>query len=174
MGGPVLRTIYPPPRPFIHPGRKWQLWQMHVHTPSEHTVNGAYYPVEVHLVHIPYGEELNLITVTQALVLGVFLSAGKTSNKIMEIITHYPADEYEHLWRAVNIYSLVPKNKAYCTCLEGQADGQHAIVSTRSTIRMCVHTMCAPPSIRPHRALHRLPHDAPLPAPHQRVQRPGA
>lgn len=96
---------------------------MHVHTPSEHTVNGAYYPVEVHLVHIPYGEELNVNTVTQALVLGVFLSAGKTSNKIMEIITHYPADEYEHLWKAVNIYSLVPKNKAYCTCLEGQTDG---------------------------------------------------
>lgn len=95
-------------------GKRWKLWQMHLHGVSEHTVNGGYYPLEVHLVHIPYEEALNTDTVTQALVLGVFLSPGaKTSNKILDIITHYPADDQEHLWRAVDIYNILPKNKAY-------------------------------------------------------------
>jgi carbonic anhydrase len=64
---------------------------MHLHGTSEHTVNGGYYPLEAHLVHIPAGEALNPATVSQALVIGVFLSPGaKTSNKVIDIIQHYP------------------------------------------------------------------------------------
>ena len=62
---------------------------MHLHGTSEHAVNAGYYPLEAHLVHIPADEELNPATVSQALVIGVFLSPGKMSNKIIDIIQHY-------------------------------------------------------------------------------------
>ena len=63
---------------------------MHLHGQSEHTVNGGYYPLEAHLVHIPADEPLNPATVSQALVIGVFLTVGaKSSNKIIDIITHH-------------------------------------------------------------------------------------
>ena len=68
---------------------------MHLHGQSEHTVNGAYYPLEAHMVHIPDGEPLNPATISQALVVGVFLSPGaKTSNRILNILTYYLGASY--------------------------------------------------------------------------------
>ena len=32
-------------------GEKYSLQQFHFHTPSEHTINGIQFPMEMHLVH---------------------------------------------------------------------------------------------------------------------------
>lgn len=36
---------------FDYKGKKYKMKQFHFHSPSEHTVNGVRYPLEVHLVH---------------------------------------------------------------------------------------------------------------------------
>lgn len=64
-------------------GKKWVLWQMHIHGTSEHSVDGGYYPMEVHLVHVPAGTnpvEFDPTTVPDSvLVLGVFLVSSRWS-----------------------------------------------------------------------------------------------
>jgi carbonic anhydrase len=37
-------------------GRKFKLKQFHYHTPSEHKIDGEYFPVEVHMVHEAEGQ----------------------------------------------------------------------------------------------------------------------
>lgn len=61
-------------------GKKWVLWQIHLHGVSEHSVNGGYYPMEAHLVHLPEGAsptDSNLAP-SQVLVVGVFLVSQRT------------------------------------------------------------------------------------------------
>ena len=100
-------------------GETWNLWQMHVHAPSEHTVNGIYYPVEIHLVHVPDEPE----NAENALVLGMFLTQGK-GNSFFDILTAQDADlgterrklsegEEVRMVKAANPYSLIPQDKAY-------------------------------------------------------------
>lgn len=79
--GSMLAVASPQCFPFHIPhaqGKKWVLWQMHIHGTSEHTVDGGYYPMEVHLVHVPAGSDpvhyKDSSTVPNGvLVLGVFL-----------------------------------------------------------------------------------------------------
>jgi carbonic anhydrase len=56
-------------------GKTYTLKQFHAHTPSEHTLNGASFPGEIHLVH-QAGSDL--------LVLGVFVKESTTSNPILQ------------------------------------------------------------------------------------------
>lgn len=37
-------------------GTQFRLAQYHIHTPSEHRINGEYYPLEVHMVHTGVGK----------------------------------------------------------------------------------------------------------------------
>lgn len=46
-------------------GERYQLKQIHFHEPAEHTLNGARYPIEMHLVH--YNEALHEFTVLAVL-----------------------------------------------------------------------------------------------------------
>jgi len=32
-------------------GKEFELKQFHFHTPSEHTIDGEYFPLEMHMVH---------------------------------------------------------------------------------------------------------------------------
>lgn len=97
---------------------------MHVHGPSEHTVNGIYFPVEIHLVHLPEGVSA-ADGPTKALVLGIFLTAGK-ANSFFNVLTALAADggtspvrrrlsggEEVHMFKAVTLYSLIPNDKSY-------------------------------------------------------------
>ena len=62
---------------------------MHLHGPSEHTVKGIYYPIEIHLVHLHEGVA-TADGPTKALVLGVFLTTGK-ANSFFEVLTAQPS-----------------------------------------------------------------------------------
>jgi len=39
-------------------GSEFQLVQFHMHTPSEHHVNGEYHPLEIHMVHQGVGKSI--------------------------------------------------------------------------------------------------------------------
>jgi carbonic anhydrase len=62
--------------------KKFSLKQFHFHTPSEHTINGMHYPMEMHLVHVSDSGELA--------VFGVFFERGKHNKNFDDIVTHLP------------------------------------------------------------------------------------
>lgn len=52
-------------------GQAWELLQFHMHTASEHTINGASYPMEAHFVHKNQAGELAVI--------GILFESGQAS-----------------------------------------------------------------------------------------------
>lgn len=67
-------------------GKKFELQQFHFHSPSEHTVAGEYYPMEVHLVHQNEHGEL--------LVVGLMFEEGE-HNEVMNELPSFRAERGE-------------------------------------------------------------------------------
>jgi len=85
-------------------GRDYQLVQYHFHAPSEHTVNGMQFPMEMHLVHMS-GEG-------QLAVIGVFITEGAHNAAFDPIWTNLPASKgvehhLEHV--KVDVDALLPR-----------------------------------------------------------------
>lgn len=85
---------------FITIGRKkYLLYQIHFHDPSEHTINGKAYAAEAHLVH--KGDDGSLA------VIGVLIDKGRASPAIAEL----PDKEHpDHV--SIKAALLVPKGRA--------------------------------------------------------------
>lgn len=66
---------------------EFELVQFHFHAPSEHTVDGRHYPVEMHLVHQSEDGELAVI--------GVFIEEGEHHPAIQALINGLPAEHGE-------------------------------------------------------------------------------
>lgn len=64
-------------------GRRYDLVQYHFHTPSEHTVDGGFYEMELHLVHQDASGRFAVV--------GVFLTTGEPNPMLGEIWAHMPA-----------------------------------------------------------------------------------
>jgi carbonic anhydrase len=91
-------------------GKVFTLKQFHFHTPSEHTLDGKHFPMEVHFVH--QNEDGSFAVV------GVFCEEGKTKNdNFAKIIEHLPAapGESKHVADAkLDLQVHLPKtNNAY-------------------------------------------------------------
>jgi carbonic anhydrase len=67
----------------IH-GKEYKLVQFHFHSPSEHTVNGTQYTMEVHLVHKNAEGQLAVV--------GVLMQPGKPHPLLQTLIEQFPAD----------------------------------------------------------------------------------
>jgi carbonic anhydrase len=63
---------------------KWNLLQFHLHSPSEHTVDGKRYDAELHFVHSNAKGELAVV--------GVFLRKGKENKALKAVFDNAPAD----------------------------------------------------------------------------------
>jgi len=62
---------------------EYTLLQYHIHSPSEHTVNGVSYPMEIHFVHgTPDGK---------LAVIGVVVQPGTHNNELQKILDNAPA-----------------------------------------------------------------------------------
>ncbi len=88
--------------------KKFDLLQFHFHHPSEHTVKGKSYPMELHLVHRDAEGELA--------VLAVFLKEGKENRGLQPIWKDLPKTKNpEHtISGSVNLIELLPpEKKAY-------------------------------------------------------------
>jgi carbonic anhydrase len=89
-------------------GEKFELIQVHFHHPSEHTVNGKVFPMEIHFMHKSGDHEY--------IVIGVFAEYGKPNNTIQKLWDHIPIKvDKEFLVKNhfINAETLFPSVKDY-------------------------------------------------------------
>jgi carbonic anhydrase len=85
----------------------YALRQYHFHAPSEHTVNGRHYPMEMHLVHLSKDKKLAVIA--------VFIEEGQHNETFDTIWTNLPkkTGQEVHLENVqIDIDHLLPENHA--------------------------------------------------------------
>ncbi|TAK78362.1 MAG: carbonic anhydrase family protein [Gammaproteobacteria bacterium] len=89
-------------------GNNYRLVQFHFHSPSEHTLHGQSFPLEIHFVHQNDRGEVAVI--------GVFVKGGEANPAIQKIIDHLPMDKgMEHVIQgeSVNPNDLLPAKHGY-------------------------------------------------------------
>lgn len=89
-------------------GKRFELLQLHFHSPSEHGRNGRRYPLEVHLVHKNAKGQLAVV--------GVFMETGAENISLMEMWNHMPlrAGEAATIPRvAISAADLVPSDTQF-------------------------------------------------------------
>lgn len=88
-------------------GKSYKLLQFHFHAPSEYTINGKAYPLEVHLVHASDAGELAVV--------GVMFEEGAKNAELEKIWAHMPEDKGENIveGQMVNVKNLLPASKSY-------------------------------------------------------------
>jgi carbonic anhydrase len=90
-------------------GAAWTLVQLHFHAPSEHSLDGLHYPMEMHLVHAgPDGKP--------ALVVGVFLVQGGDNPAFTPLLSDLPKEKGARKDDAsvtVDLAKLLPSNRTY-------------------------------------------------------------
>ena len=92
-------------------GKRYQFKQFHFHYPSEHTIDGKKYPLEMHLVH-QEEETDNLV------VLGVFIEEGAAANPFLEkVFTQIPAQKEEEVQTEVQLAlsDYIPPSQTHYT-----------------------------------------------------------
>ena len=89
-------------------GHTYEVVQFHFHTPSEHTVGGRRYAMELHIVHEDSDEELA--------VLGVLLDLGGTNEALEPILSALPVKKTPETFVAgvsVDLRRLLPVSMVY-------------------------------------------------------------
>jgi carbonic anhydrase len=83
----------------------YQLVQFHFHTPSEHTLQGEHFPMEVHLVH---KDEQGTLAVV-----GILMQQGVTHNLVQTIWDKMPteAGPEQVFEETINALTLLPKTQ---------------------------------------------------------------
>jgi carbonic anhydrase len=85
--------------------QSYRLLQFHFHSPSEHTVDGEHYPMEMHLVHQSESGELAVI--------GVFIEEGAHNQGFDDVWQNLPDEKGEkvHLQSIMlNVDNMLPEN----------------------------------------------------------------
>lgn len=70
-------------------GETYLLKQFHFHAPSEHTLNGQDFPIEMHLVH-------KTVDDSKVAVVGVFIAEGAENEAFAPVWADLPAEESEY------------------------------------------------------------------------------
>lgn len=85
----------------------YELLQFHYHGLSEHTVEGEYYPLEVHFVHRATDQDFAVI--------GVFYEIGDENPLFTDFLAHFPMEEgkFEDHSTEIDLMALLPDNKSY-------------------------------------------------------------
>ncbi|MCF6279075.1 MAG: carbonic anhydrase family protein [Flavobacteriaceae bacterium] len=87
-------------------GKDYKLLQFHYHAKSEHTINGKYYPIEVHFVHQH--------SATEYAVLGMMFEEGKPNKLFSKYLDKFPTSKGEFKSEdMVDVLSLFPSDKNY-------------------------------------------------------------
>lgn len=93
--GHTLQINFNPGNAIEWMGEKYELMQFHFHTPSENTIDGKTFPLEIHFVHQDSQEKL--------LVVSVLFEEGKPNPDIQAIIDTFPLQAKEKKELQVNI-----------------------------------------------------------------------
>jgi carbonic anhydrase len=83
--GHTIQFNYNPGSTMQWRGESWELLQFHMHTASEHTVNGTSYPMEAHFVHKNKAGELAVI--------GILFETGQASSFFSPFMSTLPTAE---------------------------------------------------------------------------------
>ncbi len=105
--GHTIQVNTEPGNTLILDGTPFELIQFHFHHPSEHTVTGEPYPMEVHFVHQSESGELA--------VLGIFLKEGQENAALKPIWDAMPSQvqpETQISGSTVEIASILPANRS--------------------------------------------------------------
>lgn len=88
-------------------GTRYDLLQFHFHAPSEHTINGRHYPMEMHLVHKNKKGELAVV--------GVMFEEGDVNPVISKVWRYMPEEEgkVKVVEASVNVLDLLPSTRAF-------------------------------------------------------------
>lgn len=84
---------------------RYRLLQVHWHTPAEHTVEGAEFAAEVHLVHIGGGDQL--------LVVGTMYELGEADPSVQQLIDETMRSELEGAAPKLAATALAPPPGGY-------------------------------------------------------------
>jgi carbonic anhydrase len=90
-------------------GAVWTLLQLHFHAPSEHSLDGLHYPMEMHLVHAGADGKAGLVV-------GVFLVQGGASPAFAPLLSDLPKGKGARKDDAavtVDLATLLPANRTY-------------------------------------------------------------
>lgn len=106
--GHTIKIEYDEGSSIIFGDKEYKLLQYHFHAPSEHTINGEYYDMELHLVHQSDDGEYAVV--------GVMIKAGSENENYTPVWEHLPAEEGELQTISgvsVNAIDLLPEDKSY-------------------------------------------------------------
>lgn len=156
--GHTVEVDYAPGSSLVMDGTTYDLAQMHFHAPSEHTLAGRSFPMELHLVHKSAGGELSVV--------GILLGEGEENPAFREVLSHLPEEPGAQVTDpeiAVDPAVLLPAARTAWR-YEGSlttppcTEGVHwAVMSTPvmlSTEQIAVFTRLYPHDNRPVQPLH--------------------
>ena len=106
--GHSIQVNYEPGSTLEAGGVEYQLVQFHLHGLSEHTLNGAYTAMELHLVHKDAGGHIAVV--------GVMIEEGAHNPAYEPILANMPAEEGDPLTvpgTTVNASRLLPAEQSY-------------------------------------------------------------
>ncbi len=89
-------------------GETYELKQFHFHTPSEHTVDGRAFPMEVHFVHQAKSGQLAVV--------GAFIKYGSANLALSEIWRHLPMEQGDERTiedTVINAGDMLPIERGY-------------------------------------------------------------
>lgn len=88
-------------------GKLYKLKQFHFHAESEHTINGAHAPMEMHLVHATDNGEI--------LVVGLMVKEGEANMLIDKVWGNLPSakEKEEQKNTAINVMEVIPAGTGY-------------------------------------------------------------
>lgn len=90
----------------VYQNKKYNLVQLHFHTPSETQIEGKSYPMEMHMVHKDSEDNL--------LVLAVLFQKGQNNAVLNNILSYAPMDVGKvYQMDMIYISQLLPKNHGY-------------------------------------------------------------
>ena len=100
--GHTVQVNYEPGSNIVVDEREFELKQYHFHAPSEHTIKGKSYPLEVHFVHADKKGNLAVI--------GVMFEEGRANESLAQAWKYLPKKEGEShdLEPAISVETLLP------------------------------------------------------------------
>jgi carbonic anhydrase len=107
--GHTVQFNYAPGSFITSLGTNYRLAQFHFHTPSEHTLDGVSYPLELHLVHVDS-------TGAPAVVVGLFIKRGARNTALGAAFDNLPQNEGDVSQPAnatINAAHLLPSNTTH-------------------------------------------------------------
>jgi carbonic anhydrase len=106
--GHTIQADVRPGSALIVDGKTFQLAQFHFHAHSEHSVDGKFSPLELHLVHLNAEGK-------PAAVVGIFIRVGKHNSVLDSIFPNFPkkSGEKKELTAQFDPSTLLPSDRSY-------------------------------------------------------------